>query len=155
MPLKVGIVGLRGIGNVHAQAHKADSLSDFVAVCDIVKERADAAAQKYGVKAYYNLADMLRNEELDIVDVATGGYENGSWHFEPAMQAMEAGKHILLVAQKSAADDEPSPDDLYDVGSIASILQMLKLPDGTVKSRLFRARAFLKDSLASVLGDLS
>ena len=34
--------------------------------------------------------------------------------------AMEAGKHILLVAQKSAADDEPSPDDLYDVGSIAS-----------------------------------
>ena len=47
--------------------------------------------------------------------------------------AMEAGKHILLVAQKSAADDEPSPDDLYAVGSIASILQMLKLPDGTVK----------------------
>jgi ATP-dependent Lon protease len=47
--------------------------------------------------------------------------------------AMEAGKHILLVAQKSAADDEPSPDDLYEVGSIASILQMLKLPDGTVK----------------------
>jgi ATP-dependent Lon protease len=46
--------------------------------------------------------------------------------------AMEAGKHILLVAQKSAADDEPSPDDMYSVGSIASILQMLKLPDGTV-----------------------
>jgi ATP-dependent Lon protease len=47
--------------------------------------------------------------------------------------AMEAGKHILLVAQKSAADDDPSPDDMYSVGSIASILQMLKLPDGTVK----------------------
>src|SRR5436190_11527957 len=47
--------------------------------------------------------------------------------------AMEAGKHILLVAQKSAADDEPSATDLYEVGSIASILQMLKLPDGTVK----------------------
>ncbi len=47
--------------------------------------------------------------------------------------AMEAGKHILLVAQKSAADDEPSANDLYEVGSIASILQMLKLPDGTVK----------------------
>jgi ATP-dependent Lon protease len=47
--------------------------------------------------------------------------------------AMEAGKHILLVAQKSAADDEPSASDLYEVGSIASILQMLKLPDGTVK----------------------
>ena len=47
--------------------------------------------------------------------------------------AMEDGKHILLVAQKSAAKDEPSFDDLYQVGAIASILQMLKLPDGTVK----------------------
>jgi len=47
--------------------------------------------------------------------------------------AMEAGKSILLVAQKSAAKDEPSSEDLYRVGSIANILQMLKLPDGTVK----------------------
>jgi ATP-dependent Lon protease len=47
--------------------------------------------------------------------------------------AMEAGKSILLVAQKSAAKDEPSAEDLYDLGCIANILQMLKLPDGTVK----------------------
>lgn len=47
--------------------------------------------------------------------------------------AMEAGKSILLVAQKSAAKDEPSPDDLYTIGTVATILQMLKLPDGTVK----------------------
>src|SRR3990172_11256267 len=47
--------------------------------------------------------------------------------------AMEAGKSIVLVAQKSAAKDEPAPEDLYGIGSVASILQMLKLPDGTVK----------------------
>jgi len=47
--------------------------------------------------------------------------------------AMEAGKSIVLVAQKSASKDEPSTDDLYRIGSIANILQMLKLPDGTVK----------------------
>src|SRR2546423_945626 len=47
--------------------------------------------------------------------------------------AMETGKHILLVAQKSAAKDEPSAEDLYEIGSIATVLQMLKLPDGTVK----------------------
>ena len=47
--------------------------------------------------------------------------------------AMEEGKNVVLVAQKSAAKDDPAPEDLYDVGSIASILQMLKLPDGTVK----------------------
>nr|WP_240314954.1 endopeptidase La [Chromobacterium haemolyticum] len=43
------------------------------------------------------------------------------------------GKQILLVAQRSASKDEPSADDLYPVGTIASVLQMLKLPDGTVK----------------------
>ncbi len=47
--------------------------------------------------------------------------------------AMEAGKHILLVAQKSAAKDDPGAEDLYPIGSVATILQMLKLPDGTVK----------------------
>jgi ATP-dependent Lon protease len=47
--------------------------------------------------------------------------------------AMEAGKSILLVAQKSAAKDEPTEDDLYRIGCVANILQMLKLPDGTVK----------------------
>ncbi len=47
--------------------------------------------------------------------------------------AMEAGKSILLVAQKSAAKDEPETSDLYDIGCISNILQMLKLPDGTVK----------------------
>jgi len=47
--------------------------------------------------------------------------------------AMETGKHVMLVAQKSAAKDEPDADDLYQVGSVANILQMLKLPDGTVK----------------------
>ena len=47
--------------------------------------------------------------------------------------AMEGGKGILLVAQKSAAKDEPEAEDLYPIGCIANILQMLKLPDGTVK----------------------
>jgi len=47
--------------------------------------------------------------------------------------AMQDGKRILLVAQKHADTDEPGADDLYDTGTLASILQLLKLPDGTVK----------------------
>ena len=47
--------------------------------------------------------------------------------------AMESDKSILLVAQRSAAKDEPSSEDLYDVGCVANVLQMLKLPDGTIK----------------------
>ena len=48
-------------------------------------------------------------------------------------QAMETGKQVMLVAQKSASDDDPSVDDIHRIGTIASILQLLKLPDGTVK----------------------
>ncbi len=48
-------------------------------------------------------------------------------------QAMNEGKQILLVAQKTAAKDEPSEEDLYRIGTLSTVLQMLKLPDGTVK----------------------
>jgi ATP-dependent Lon protease len=47
--------------------------------------------------------------------------------------AMAAERRIMLVAQKAAAKDEPTVGDMFDVGSVATILQMLKLPDGTVK----------------------
>ncbi len=47
--------------------------------------------------------------------------------------AMEEDKQILLVAQKTAGQDEPEKDDIYRIGTISSILQLLKLPDGTVK----------------------
>ncbi len=97
MALKVGLVGLRGIGLGHATAHRDDPLSNLVAVCDVVKERADSTAEKYGVKAYYSLTEMLKQEpDLDMIDVTTGGYENGSWHYEPAMEAIEAGKSVLV-----------------------------------------------------------
>ena len=48
-------------------------------------------------------------------------------------RAMEVDKRILLVAQKDAAQDEPGPDDIYRIGTVSTILQLLKLPDGTVK----------------------
>ena len=48
-------------------------------------------------------------------------------------RAMEDGKQILLVAQKSAGDDNPQPGDIHVVGTVSNILQLLKLPDGTIK----------------------
>ena len=48
-------------------------------------------------------------------------------------KAMEADKRILLVAQKSAETDDPAAGDLYTVGTLAQVLQLLKLPDGTIK----------------------
>ena len=106
MALKVGLVGMGGIGNTHADCHMKDALADLVAVCDVIKEKADAAAEKHGVKAYYTLKDMLSNEDLDVVDVTTSGYENGSWHFEPTMEALEAGKDVLCEKPLSNNIDE-------------------------------------------------
>ncbi|PTT79016.1 endopeptidase La, partial [Pseudomonas sp. HMWF010] len=48
-------------------------------------------------------------------------------------EVMRGDKQILLVTQKNSADDDPSPGDIYDVGVLATVLQLLKLPDGTVK----------------------
>jgi ATP-dependent Lon protease len=58
-------------------------------------------------------------------------------------EVMRADKHILVVTQKNAQEDDPEPDGIYEIGTIASVLQLLKLPDGTVKvlvEGLHRAR---------------
>jgi len=61
-------------------------------------------------------------------------------------EAMETDKQIVLVAQVNASDDDPAPSDLYQVGTVATILQLLKLPDGTVKVLVEGAdRAFTRN----------
>jgi ATP-dependent Lon protease len=64
-------------------------------------------------------------------------------------QAMAGDKQILLVAQKSAVEDNPGVEDIHSIGTIANILQLLKLPDGTIKvlvegNRRARIRGFLE-----------
>jgi predicted dehydrogenase len=94
-PLKIGLVGLGGIGNVHAESYQKDDLAELVAVCDVRPERVESFSEKFGAKGYPSVQEMLRNEELDIVDITTSGYDNGSWHYEPTMEALEAGHHVL------------------------------------------------------------
>ena len=93
--LKVAVIGLGNIGNTHAPIYMANEKTQLVAVCDIIKERADKAAARYGVKAYYSVADLLQNEELDAVSVTSAGVENGGDHYEPTMQCLEAGLNVL------------------------------------------------------------
>ena len=93
--LKVAVIGMRGIGNNHAEVYHRSDKARLVAVCDLARERADEAASNYGARAYYDLDEMLANEALDAVSVATGGFENGSDHYLPTMAALEAGVHVL------------------------------------------------------------
>jgi len=83
------------IGNRHAAIFREDALAELVGVCDIRKDRADAAAGRLSVPGFYDAGKMLAALEPDVVSVATGGYEYGSEHFEPTMQALEAGCHVL------------------------------------------------------------
>ena len=78
MALKIGLVGMGGIGNMHGDVYMKDELAALVAVCDVKHDKADAAAEKFGVPAFYSLKEMLEAmPDLDIVDVTTSGYAPG------------------------------------------------------------------------------
>ncbi len=83
------------IGNKHADCYTTSPLCELVGVCDIITERADAASARLGVPAFYNASEMLAQLQPDICSIATGGHEYGSDHYEPTMQALEAGCHVL------------------------------------------------------------
>ncbi|MFZ4394925.1 MAG: Gfo/Idh/MocA family protein [Kiritimatiellia bacterium] len=140
--LRVGVVGMGGIGNTHAASHRNDPLAKLVAVCDVVKEKADTSAAQFGVKAYYSLKEMLAHEELDIVDVTTGGYENGSWHFEPTMEALAAGKHVLC--------EKPLSNDIGEARELVRYAAERKLYLGCNLNHYFtptaaRAKKYMDD----------
>jgi predicted dehydrogenase len=93
--VRVCVIGLGPIGNRHANIYAEDELADLVGVCDIRKDRADATAARLGVPAFYDVETMLKALAPDMCSVATGGYEYGSDHHLPTMQAFEAGCHVL------------------------------------------------------------
>jgi len=69
-------------------------------------------------------------------------------------EVMKHDKPILLAAQKNAGDDEPATDAIYEVGTLASVLQLLKLPDGTVKVLVEGAHACesARSSISALIG---
>jgi len=93
--LRCAVVGLGPIGNRHSDLLQADPLAELVGVCDRNPERADAAAARLGVPAFYDAPSLLAALKPDVVHVTTGGYEYGSDHYEPTMQALAAGCHVL------------------------------------------------------------
>ncbi len=93
--LRAAIVGMGPIGNIHARHYQSSPYCELAGVCDIDRARADDAAARYGVPAFYSLPEMLRALQPEICGICTGGHEYGSDHFEPTMQALDAGCHIL------------------------------------------------------------
>jgi len=92
---RVAVIGLGPIGNTHCRHYQSHPACQLVGVCDIVPERADAAAKLFGVPAFCDAEAMLRELAPDLCGVCTGGYEYGSDHRLPTLQAFEAGCHVL------------------------------------------------------------
>ncbi len=117
--LKVGIVGIGAIGNVHAKAFVAGGQADIAAVADVDKKKVKAAADAYGVKKCFGDYDELLKTDVDAVLVCVGNAQ----HREVAMAALQAGKHVLL--EKPMAMDATEAQEIADVAERADgILQM-------------------------------
>jgi predicted dehydrogenase len=95
MALRVAVVGLGPIGNLHARLYREDPLAELVGVCDRIPERAQKGAEAHGVPCFTSCEEMLRELQPQVVSVATGGYEYSSDHYEPTMQALAHGCHVL------------------------------------------------------------
>ena len=96
MPLRVAIVGMGNIGNIHAGVYQKRDDCQIVAVCDVLKEKADRAAERYGCPAFYSVEEMLASGiQIDAASVCTAGVENGGDHYEPTMKLFHAGIHVL------------------------------------------------------------
>ena len=96
MSLRIAVVGVGAIGSVHAGVYTENPKTEIVAVCDIVKERADTAAARFGGRAFYSVKEMLASGlKLDACSMCTRGEENGGDHFTPTMELLEAGLPVL------------------------------------------------------------
>ncbi len=114
MALRVAVVGLGPIGNLHSRIYKSDSLAELVGVCDRISERADSAAAAYGVPAFTDAETMLTQLKPDVVSVATGGFEYSSDHYEPTLQAFAAGAHVLC--EKPICNDLAKAAEMVEAG---------------------------------------
>ena len=97
----VGVVGCGLIGTRHATLFDALDGTTLRAVCDLDGERAEAVASSLGVKAYTNVDEMVLDDSIDAVSVATSGS-----HAAPAVAAARAGKHVMVETSFAATLEE-------------------------------------------------
>ena len=118
--LKIGLIGYGGMGKVHASNYEYIESGEVVAICDSVNE----VARREGVRIYQNLEEMLRNEQLDIIDICTPTFS----HKEHTITALEAGCHV--ICEKPIALSLQDAHEMYTIAEakekqlmIAQVLQ--------------------------------
>ena len=141
--INVGIIGLGFMGATHIAAfnaaRQAQYACEIVAVCDISKERADKAAERYGCPGFYAIREMLaRGIRIDAASMCTAGKENGGDHYEPTMQLLRAG--VPVLGEKPISNELPKAREMVALAKeknlrYGGLLLMADLP-----GRIFIAR---------------
>jgi len=90
--LRCGVIGAGIMGNLHIKACMQYPYSEVVAVSDINEEKANEAAEKFGIKAYGDYNEMINDNDIDAVHITTPDFA----HREPTVICLELGKHVLL-----------------------------------------------------------
>ncbi len=148
--IKVGVVGVGNIGSIHANVYHENEKSELVAVCDIIKEKADKAAEKFGAKAFYSVKEMLESGiELDACSVCTKGEENGGDHYIPTMELLEAGIPVL--------GEKPISNNIDEGRKMVALAKEREIPYGVNLNHRFtpaalRAKEWVKQGR---LGDIN
>ena len=108
--LRAGIIGCGSISPMHAFPLNILEEVEFVAVCDIVKERADKVAEQFSVKAFYDYREMIDSGEVDAVHILTPHY----LHAEMALYALEKGLFVICEKPMAILPDEGKA--MFDAG---------------------------------------
>ena len=148
--LSIGIVGLGGIGNNHARCYTENKHSRVVAVCDMIVEKADAAAERWNARPFYTVRSMLKSGlHLDACSVTTAGVENGGDHYKPTMELLNAGLPVL--------GEKPISNDVGQARRMVALARKKRVRYGVNLNHRFtpaavRARQWLDDGR---LGELN
>lgn len=123
--LRTGIIGCGKVGSFHAQAYAQLPGSQFTAVCDANRDRAEAFAAQWGVRAYTDVEQMCREAQLDVVSVCTPH----PLHANPAAAAADCGCHVLV--------EKPLAATLADCDAIIEAGERNHVTIGTMVQRRF------------------
>ncbi|MEW4223789.1 Gfo/Idh/MocA family protein [Rossellomorea marisflavi] len=102
-PLKIGVIGCGSIAkHRHIPEYMANEHAEIVAVCDIVKDRAQEMADQIGAKAYTDYKELLKDESIEAVSVCTPN----ALHAPISIDALKAGKHVLCEKPMATSTEE-------------------------------------------------
>ncbi len=131
--VRCAVVGLGAIGPTHVESLGRIDNAELVAVCDVVREKADAVAQAQGCKAYYDFDEMLKDGDIDLVHLCVPS----GMHADLGVRAAKAGKHVLT--EKPIDVTLEAADRLiaacHEAGVVLSCISQHRFDDAMLEAR--------------------